>query len=40
MGEGYYLLGRAYQLAGDRTRAQAAFARAQQVGRGEPLERR
>ena len=31
MGEAYYLLGRAYQSVGDRARAQAAFAKAEQI---------
>jgi tetratricopeptide (TPR) repeat protein len=38
MGEAFYILGRAYQAAGDRTRAEAAFAKADQVGRGQTPE--
>jgi superkiller protein 3 len=39
MGEAYYMLGRAYQSAGDRARAQEAFAKAQRIGDGPPRDR-
>ncbi len=39
MGEAYYLLGRAYQSLGDRTRAQEAFAKAKRFGDGASRDR-